>query len=307
MTNETEWSDPTVYVPYRVRVELVRHLPDPDQPGREVESMDRSAHYVTLTPGFVFLCDPGGGLLNIPVEDVSSLRVVVTERPPDYVRLRERYPMAYEPWHPHDFSGLASPDPGITLRQLANKLGRPPSHLITKARELGGDLSQDDDTEANTDGAPTTSHADRFVADHYVVHVSTKPEPKVYAVLARHGVPGGDVYRLDTWGFAAHLHAGKAERIAADPDVIEIEPDTADRLAPHLRQPAEIRVPAYYLVGIRRTCRPTAVAARAGVVPEIVFRSINGFAAELTDAQVLALRRDPDVTHIEDDAFTTID
>ncbi len=110
------------------------------------------------------------------------------------------------------------------------------------------------------------------------------------------------MYRLGSWGFAAHLPGDKATRVAADPDVIEMEPDTGDRLAPHQRAPADIRIPGHYIVDIRRSSRPRTVAARAGVVPERVFDMFNMFDAKLTDAQVLALRRDPDVNHIADDA-----
>lgn len=89
-----------------------------------VESLERPADHVTLTPGFVFLADPDGGSLNIPVADVRSLRVVVTERPPDYARLRERYPHAYDAWHRHVLGRLQVPGP-IGHRAAVGRRDRP--------------------------------------------------------------------------------------------------------------------------------------------------------------------------------------
>jgi hypothetical protein len=52
---------------------------------------------------------------------------------------------------------------------------------------------------------------------------------------------------------------------------------------------------------------PLTVAARAGVAPSHVFDSINTFAGGMTDAQVQALRQDPDVVHIEDNTIVELD
>lgn len=309
-------ADPTVYVPYLVRIELVRAVSDPAQLGRTLTSLERPANYVTLTPDFVFVCDPRGGSLNIPVGDVDSVRVVVTDQPPDYVRLRERYPNAYDAWDNWVLWRLHSPGPSTTtLGQLADRTGRPPHHLVLKAREIGWDVppdsGEDSGDESSTRHADDSAAgtADPFLTDHYLVHVAAhgKTPSTVVDVLARHDVPIYDVYRISSWGFAAHLRPDKAERIAADPGVIEVEPDTGERLAPHFRMPVDIRIPGSYNITVRRTSRPRTVAARAGVVPEHVFDLFNWFAADLTDAQLHALRRDPEVDHIEDDAVVTLD
>src|ERR1700754_2187706 len=55
-----ESPDPTVYVPYRVRIELAR-------PFRGLDELELPADHVTLTPGFVFVRDPQGDSFNMPV------------------------------------------------------------------------------------------------------------------------------------------------------------------------------------------------------------------------------------------------
>lgn len=302
MVDEADGADPTVYLPYRVRIELVRALPDPAQPDSTVERLDRLATQVTMAPGFVFVGDQGGGSLNIPVEDVRSLQVVVTARPADYALLRERYPHAYDAWENHVLDRFQTLGRLTTLAQLADETGRPPHHLVIKAREIGHDVPEDSGVDS------TPRYSDPFVADHYLVQVGTHhtPRPSTVDVLARHSIDVAGVYRIGSWGFAAHLPADKAKRLAADPDV-EIEPDTGDRLAPHDRVPPDDRVPGSYLVVVRRTTRPATVAARAGVIPERVGEKGNYFFADLTDAQLQAVLRDPDVNLVEDNAFITID
>ena len=77
------------------------------------------------------------------------------------------------------------------------------------------------------------------------------------------------------------------------------------------RQPAPYhrridRIEGSYLVVVRQGADPADVAARAGVTPVAVFHSIlNAFVATMTDQQREALRSDPDVDHISDDAPPT--
>ena len=151
----------------------------------------------------------------------------------------------------------------------------------------------------------TTRSRDPFTADHYLVHVPT-PGPRTVDILARHHIDAGDVYRISSWGFAAHLHPDKAAELIADPD-ITVEPDTAERAAPHHRVPADQRVPGSYIISVRRTSRPETVAERAGVRPDSIFTTINSFAANLTDAQLHTLLHDPEVDSIEDDQKITLD
>lgn len=77
-------------------------------------------------------------------------------------------------------------------------------------------------------------------------------------------------------------------------------PDNEDALAPYHRGGAE-RVPGQYMVMVREGADPAAVAARAGVRTEFVYRfALTGFSARMSDAQLDLIRRDPDVLHIED-------
>ena len=77
------------------------------------------------------------------------------------------------------------------------------------------------------------------------------------------------------------------------------------------RQPAPYhrrndRVEGSYVVVVRQGTDPADVAARAGVTPAAVFHSIlNAFVATMTDQQREALRSDPDVDHVSDDAPPT--
>lgn len=203
---------------------------------------------------------------------MRSLRVVVGEQPADYRQLRERYRNAYDDWDSRTLERLqASAGRGITVAQLAVQTGRPPEHLASMARELEYELLED---------GPDTQNVYPSVSENYLVHVGRPPgsgsgsgPPRTVDVLARSKIQPEDVYRLGWWGFAANLSEREANQLAADP------------------------------VSVRRTSRPLTVAARAGVVPARIFYSSNSFAADLTDEQLAAVRRDPEVDRVDDDSY----
>jgi hypothetical protein len=91
----------------------------------------------------------------------------------------------------------------------------------------------------------------------------------------------------------------KADRLMAlARDVIR---SPRDEPAPYHEAPD--RIPGRYIVSVGEQAHPADVAMRAGVVPAALFLSVvNGFAADLTDQQREALRRDPDVEMVSDDA-----
>ncbi|HEX2078801.1 MAG TPA: S8 family peptidase, partial [Longimicrobium sp.] len=61
--------------------------------------------------------------------------------------------------------------------------------------------------------------------------------------------------------------------------------------------------PGEYIVVLQRGIDGRAVAAAAGVAPRHVYTAaLNGFAADLTDAQLAALRHNPNVAYVEADA-----
>jgi hypothetical protein len=292
------WDEPTVYAPYQVRAELARPLPELAD-----RTLDWATDNVMLTPTFVFLRDPAGRSLNIPVDAVHSLHVEVCERPQDYAELRQRYSHAYDTWDASTIESIQwAAMSGETLGNLAERTGRPRDHLASKAHELGCEI---DDGPA----PQNTTIDDRYRTGNYLVYVGAndRPPPNPAAVLARHNIALHDVYRISAWGFAVHLHRHQADRLEADPDVTSVQPDTDERLAPHHRKAPENRVPGSYIIAVRRTSHPTTVATRAGIVPTSVFLAINSFAADLTDSQLHTLRRDPEVTHIEDNGIVTLD
>jgi hypothetical protein len=90
-----------------------------------------------------------------------------------------------------------------------------------------------------------------------------------------------------------------------DPAASNAEQGTG--LAPHFRVDPEQRVEGSYIVSVRRTTALEVVAKRAGVEMDCAFTTVHAFAAHLTDEQVTALRRDPEVTQIEDNEHITLD
>ena len=62
-----------------------------------------------------------------------------------------------------------------------------------------------------------------------------------------------------------------------------------------------------YIVVLKEGAAPQAVAAAAGVSPRFTYSVINGFAGSLSDAQLTALRNNPQVEYIEEDQVATID
>ncbi|MGW0563745.1 S8 family peptidase [Streptomyces sp. NPDC003016] len=69
---------------------------------------------------------------------------------------------------------------------------------------------------------------------------------------------------------------------------------------------ADRPVPGQYLVAMKPASDVAGAARKAGVTPLFSFEKVlNGFAAELTDAQLATVRADPNVTAVEQDAEVT--
>ncbi|MEJ3742232.1 hypothetical protein WEI85_02880 [Actinomycetes bacterium KLBMP 9797] len=75
-----------------------------------------------------------------------------------------------------------------------------------------------------------------------------------------------------------------------------------DGLAPHHRVGPDTRVEGSYIVVVADDADPRAVAERAGVTPRHVLPRMPAFTADLTDAQLDAVRRDPHVSEVVDNA-----
>jgi len=301
----TEWPDPTVYLPYVVEIER-----------EDGEVRSHPAHFVTMTPDFVFVRDPAGGSASLPTRSVRSVRVAVQDLPADHDSLRTEYPDAYQPWHPLDESGLENLHELRGTLSYARLRRRPPAHLVIKAREFGHDITALWKTMQNEPEPEPNSlaalYSRRAAENDYLVTVKGETDP--YQILSRHQLPPHLLYRIASWGFGARLTGLQLEErprtggpaLRDDPGILRIELDP-DRLAPHFRAPQNERVDGEYMVLVRCSGDPLTVAARAGVSPSRVFDFINTFAADMTDAQVRALRQDPDVLQIEDNATVELD
>ncbi len=85
---------------------------------------------------------------------------------------------------------------------------------------------------------------------------------------------------------------------AAQPDDVPVSIATAAGKA----------IPGSYIVTLKEGADPRAVAAVAGVGPKHVYEAaLNGFAADLNDGQLNALRHNRDVESIEEDQEATAD
>ena len=85
------------------------------------------------------------------------------------------------------------------------------------------------------------------------------------------------------------------------------EPEVATREAPAPVYSAQAdAVSGSYIVVLNDGADPRSVAAIAGVNPRYVYTAaVNGFAAELNDGRLNALRHNPNVAYIEEDAEVT--
>jgi subtilisin family serine protease len=85
-----------------------------------------------------------------------------------------------------------------------------------------------------------------------------------------------------------------------------VAPEEGDRTqgeAPLRTMPASSRMPGSYIVVLREDAGALPMSAMAGVHPRFQYSrgTLNGFAAELTPAQLRALRMNPAVEYVEED------
>jgi hypothetical protein len=118
-------SDPTVHVPYRIR--LVR---------TSGTTVDVHALWVRITHGHgvSFGPDPED---SVPLTGIASGHIDIVPVPADLARLRERYAWAYRTWRADEavavFQWIRD---GIPAAELADRLRRPPDHILTKAARV---------------------------------------------------------------------------------------------------------------------------------------------------------------------------
>src|SRR5262249_35574861 len=81
----------------------------------------------------------------------------------------------------------------------------------------------------------------------------------------------------------------------------------AGNLAPLARANGKV-IPDQYIVVLKQSGNPHAVAAAANATPHFVYNAaLNGFAARLNPGQLNALQHNPNVDYIEPDQEATID
>ncbi|AFZ68274.1 S8 family peptidase [Deinococcus peraridilitoris] len=78
---------------------------------------------------------------------------------------------------------------------------------------------------------------------------------------------------------------------------------TVDPMVAPLKAPvsASQTIPGSYIVVLKEGVEPRGLAQAAGVVPTFVYSIVNGFAGQLNEGQLNALRRNPNVEYIEQD------
>jgi subtilisin family serine protease len=84
------------------------------------------------------------------------------------------------------------------------------------------------------------------------------------------------------------------------PESLE-QADLGESMAPLMMAAGDQGIPGAYIINLKDGADPRSVAAIAGVSPRHVYTIINGFAADLNDGQLNALRRNPNVAFIEQD------
>jgi subtilisin family serine protease len=77
--------------------------------------------------------------------------------------------------------------------------------------------------------------------------------------------------------------------------------------APLMMAPAGKRIPGQYIVKLKEGVESKSMAMAAGIAPLHSYSIIPGFAAKLSDEQVAALRKNPNVEFIEEDGLVTVD
>ncbi|MFC7533022.1 hypothetical protein [Actinoplanes sp. GCM10030250] len=128
-------SDPTVFVPYLVRLEM---------PGGQIHEPAMAAivgartvfiQPARVTSGVTPIGQPPGGFAggDVPLAGVSSGRVDIRPVPADWHQLRARYPWAYEEWCAHEARETYQwAEDGMSVEDIAGRLARPAEHVTAK-------------------------------------------------------------------------------------------------------------------------------------------------------------------------------
>lgn len=302
------WPDPTVHVPYRLRVETA---------SGDTEVL--VASFVALSSRAVLAFDPDGRCIaRLNPRDLRSIEALVRELPDDYDELQARHRNAYEPWPDHvGRVWNLKVFPGM-LAELVRELGRPAAHVLTKAAAMGIDVSTVYVAPPGPEPMPLrprqakamADHARRYAQrDHLVFLRSPGIEPDELLVRHRIRSYATEIYRMASWGLAARLYGHEVDALSTDPDVERIDLDE-QRLAPVFNMDNPNRIAGSYLAQVRRGADPILVATRNGIAPHTVTPNriaglvTGGFTVyELGDAELDRLRRDPDVTYLECNAI----
>ncbi|MCO8273694.1 hypothetical protein M1L60_24160 [Actinoplanes sp. TRM 88003] len=113
-------TDPTVYVPYRLKLDLVTGDPV-DVPALTVRI---HGEHIAFEP------EPLG---SIPTTGITGGRVDIRPAPPGLKDLREQHPSAYRMWRSDEAIAVYQwVREGRAYEEIADHVGRPPEHVATK-------------------------------------------------------------------------------------------------------------------------------------------------------------------------------
>lgn len=153
------------------------------------------------------------------------------------------------------------------------------------------------------------------VEDRYIVVLEDGADAAATASAEeRRGNEVDEVFDGAIDGFTADLDATDVARLERDPRVVTVERDqpvyalgaTSPAEAPEDAKIGSV-IPGRYLVTLDEGLAPASFVSALGAIPVALYtHAINGFAADLTAAQVASLAQDPRVVRIEPDRVVGI-
>jgi len=165
-------SDPTVFVPFLVRLEM-------SEPGTRVHQStmwtsadnDRGVYVQSMrvTPGNTIGQAPGGdeGGPDIALAGIVSGRVDIRQVPADWHQLRATYPRAYREWGAHEARELYQwVTDGLSVEDIAESLARPPQHLAEKLARVRALIGAAGSAPPRIESTPSGSPGPGQLNDH---------------------------------------------------------------------------------------------------------------------------------------------
>ena len=165
-------------------------------------------------------------------------------------------------------------------------------------------------------GASAVSAAAATPAQDYVVILEDGANVTAKVTAEQHRAnPVSDVFRSGVHGFVAELDAADVSRLRNDPQVQIVERDrivtaldASQATTPAPGAKVGSAISGQYIITLQDGTRPATFAAATDTTPFAIYtNAINGYAAELSAAQVGRLAKNPAVVRIEPDRVVGID